>query len=380
VTGLVLGGDDLTGDDRDVLQRLLGGAGSAGGGSTGQAKPDKWTTVTEYADGGEGPGAESALVLDHRERLLVLGVGTGAREVPFKDIIHARLAGGRGRRGGGGGGGGDDDADCRVAIELRGLGTPEFALASPSAAQDLLEALDAVIDMCADFSYPLVNFGVLKRSSGGVHQPRVLQLDIPNRLVSNIHKGELRTEFHFSQVSGVKRDGQTGVTLMLRDFEPYEYVAQTPEEQQVLLRVLHEVSTQDFPVHRLTHADLALLPLWPREFRRAGVVEREKGGGHFSRRWVALAGAALLVFRDDRAATPAETVALLGARVGQEGTHLFAVTAEHSEHVFRAGSAGERDAWVAALEAAQQDARKDFADFQREFKERERMRRLKGDD
>ena len=287
--------------------------------------------------------------------------------VPFKDVANVVR---------------DDDFARRIHIELAQssphLDGPLSVIVRKDAEQDVLEAMTAVnnvITAFQDADWPMLYVGVQNAAS----EPRLLQIDLVSRVVTQLFKGEPEVEFHFSDVAKCALSDEDETTLTVHRQtpargkgspppEPVVLECQTAEDRALLHHFFHAMAGgkgADVAVGaRLSHAELAVLPFWPAKYQKADMLEKE-GTDKWSRRWVCLSGTRVFIFRTDRARKPLTTIGLLGAAVAREGPTGMLIESAYTTFVLRAPNKALRDAWIEAMERAQNASRKPFDQFLR---------------
>jgi hypothetical protein len=214
--------------------------------------PDDVVVKVESTD-----GKAMHITLDMKNRLFVELAGAKTRRFPFNSIRNVSYGEKAGRH--------CFQVDFEVPLPGES-GTTAYFLTEDSkyTAQQMAVEIREIIDTVSQDSYPLANFGVLKINPQGKQQARLLQLDLPNRLLSNVHKGDIKSQFHFSEISEVQDQPESpNFTLFFRDYRPYEFVCQTVEDKAVLLKVFRSISIGSYTVANLTHEDLSVIPFWP---------------------------------------------------------------------------------------------------------------------
>jgi hypothetical protein len=302
-----------------------------------------------------GELSESRLVLDMPHRLLVEGASRRLR-VPFKDILNVARSGG-----------------TELTVEFRVHEPVSFLFKDGGECEEACVLIEEIIDHVQAFDYPLLSFPYIREARGSDREVRIVQVDVPNRLISNLTpKGDIKSEFHFSVISRVEKvRGSTTVKVSFKEFDSYDYTATTEEDQEIIYMFLSEAASGSLPVHKLSHDEISMLPFWPCRPEKSDMLEVDTKG-RWVKRWVVLTASRLLVFKDDRSAAPLAVVCLLGADAEKKDGFSIVVTcpATSIETCFRASSQGLREEWFQAIEDTQVQANRSFRSYKRIFAER----------
>lgn len=318
---------DLTREDRELLKSLLKDL----------AAPNDINVKVEM------DGRDVNLTLDMKNRLLVEGAGAKTRRFPFNSMRNVQF----------GEKGGRECFQVDFEVPLPGdSGTVTYfpVDGSSMSAKELAHEIRDIIDSVSQDDYPLANFGVLKINPQGKHQARLLQLDIPNRLLSNVHKGDIKSQFHFSEISEVQDSPDTcNFTLFFRDYRPYEFICQTIEDKNILLKIFRSISIGSYTVANLTHDDLEVMPFWPAKTINTGMMDK-KGDMGWDKRYVVLTKSRLFVFRQKGSRNPLNVITLLGTSVEKQGEDEIKITMRDRDFRFKAPARTARDSWFTFLQ------------------------------
>jgi hypothetical protein len=336
------GSGELTREDRELLKTLLKDL---------QAPAD----IKVKCEGDDGKAVP--LHFDMKNRLLIEGIGAKSRRIPYIALRNVQY----GERNG------HQCFQIDFEVPLPGeSGSATYFMAKDSdwTAEAISVEVREIIDAVSQDNYPLANFGVIKINPQGKHQARLLQIDIPNRLLSNVHKGEIKSQFHFSDIVNVQEDPDApSFTLFFQNYRPYPIVAQSSEDAAVLLKILKQISIGAYTVSNLTHHDLAIIPFWPAAAVHAAPMQK-KGELHWDDRYAVLTSSRLFIFRQRGSRNPLNVITLLGTEVQRGSDDLEIVLAMASRDFrLRCESAKARDKWYTALRGAISRASGYYTDY-----------------
>lgn len=291
-------------------------------------------------------------------RLLVEGANRRL-QVPFKDILNVARAG-----------------DTELTVEFRVHEPVSFLFKEGRECEEACALIEEIIDHVQAFDYPLLSFPYIKETSGSEKEVRIVQVDVPNRLVSNLTaRGDIKSEFHFSLISRVEKVKGLTVRMSFKGFDSYDYKATTEEDQEIIYMFLSEAASGSLPVHNLSHDEISSLPFWPCRPEKSDMLEVDTKG-KWVKRWVVLTASRILIFKDDRSAAPLGVVTLLGADVDKKDSFSITISCPSTniETCLRASSQGMREEWYQAIEDIQVQANRSFKRYKRIFAEREKTR------
>jgi hypothetical protein len=154
-------------------------------------------------------------------------------------------------------------------------------------------------------------------------------------------------------VSGVEDTPETSnFTLFFRDYRPYEFVCQTLEDKNVLLKIFRSISVGSYTVANLTHDDLNVIPFWPAKAIFSGPADK-KGDLSWDHRHLVLTKSRLFIFRQKGSRNPLNCITLLGASVEKGSDEsVFSVSMKERDFKFRAPSKTARDIWFGHIKLA----------------------------